>query len=158
MVRSELDSVTGEGHIVLSPNNSASWKFNLVLWAALTFILAVVATGFLLMGLWMIFPFSMLEIVVLYAGLHFVAYNNCKTEVITFRGDRIIIEKGRSSSERIWEYQRTWAKIFVKPPQFRGYPVRIFIRSHGKELELGSFLNEQDKKELISQLKMLVYA
>jgi uncharacterized membrane protein len=158
MVTTELNPDTGEGHIVLKPNNSATWRFNMAVWSSLAFIAACISTIFLFMGLWMIFPFSGLEVMALYAGLHYVAYRNCKTEVITFRGDKVIVEQGRNSSERIWEYQRSWAKIFVRKPTIRGYPVRIFIRSHGKELELGAFLNKQDKERLISNLKKLVYA
>jgi len=158
MVTTELNPDTGDGHIVLTPNNSASWRFNLAVWASLTFIAALISTVFLFMGLWMIFPFSGLEVLALYAGLHYVAHRNSKTEVITFCGDKVIVEKGRYSSEYIWEYQRSWAKIFVKKPAFRGYPKRIFIRSHGRELELGSFLNKQDKEKLISNLKRIVYA
>jgi len=58
----------------------------------------------------------------------------------------VIIEKGHTHSEHSWEYQRSWAKIFIKTPEHRGHPKRIFIRSHGKELELGAFLNKQDKE------------
>jgi uncharacterized membrane protein len=158
MVTTELDPDTGEGQIVLTPNNSATWKFNMAVWGSLAFIAAMISAGFVLMGLWPVFPFSGLEVLALYAGLHYVAYRNCKTEVITFRGDKVIVEKGRNCSERIWEYQRSWAKIFVRTPTIRGYPKRIFIRSHGKELELGAFLNKQDKEKLISKLKKLVYA
>ena len=106
MVTTELNPDTGDGHIVLTPNNSASWRFNLAVWASLTFIAALISTVFLFMGLWMIFPFSGLEVLALYAGLHYVAHRNSKTEVITFCGDKVIVEKGRYSSERIWEYQR----------------------------------------------------
>ncbi|HHJ34522.1 MAG TPA: DUF2244 domain-containing protein, partial [Gammaproteobacteria bacterium] len=53
---------------------------------------------------------------------------------------------------------RMWAKIFVKKPDKRGYPKQIYIRSHGKELELGSFLNKKDKDILIKDLKNIVYA
>ena len=158
MVTTELDPDTGEGHIVLTPNNSATWRFNMAVWASLAFIAACISTIFLFMGLWLVFPFSGLEVLALYAGLHYVASRNGKTEAITFRDDKVIIEKGRNCSERIWEYQRSWAKIFVKSPAFRGYPKRIFIRSHGNELELGEFLNKQDKERLIRKLKKLVYA
>ena len=93
----------------------------------------------------------------LYIGLHICVRRNATTEVITFHNNTVTIEKGRTHSEHSWEYQRSWAKIFVKPPEHRGYPKRIFIRSHGKELELGAFLNKQDKESFISNLKNIVY-
>ena len=83
---------------------------------------------------------------------------NTKTEIITFDNDKVLIERGCYHAEKSWEYHRMWAKIFVKKPATRGYPKQVFIRSHGKELELGSFLNKEDKEILIKDLKNVVYA
>ncbi len=83
--------------------------------------------------------------------------SNITTEVITFDECNVLIERGRYHSEKSWQYHRMWAKIFVKKPTLRGHPKKIFIRSHGKELELGSFLNKKDKEVLIKDLKNIVY-
>ncbi|MFT6316904.1 MAG: putative membrane protein, partial [Candidatus Azotimanducaceae bacterium] len=37
-------------------------------------------------------------------------------------------------------------------------PDIVSIRSHGKEMEIGSFLNKPDKSQLIAHLRRVVYA
>jgi uncharacterized membrane protein len=157
MVQADIDENTGNGTIVLKPNNSASWRFNVMVMTSLAFIAITISVYFLLQGLWLILPFSGLELSSLYLGLYICVRKNATTEVITFRDNIVTIERGRICSEYAWEYQRSWSKIFVKSPEHRGYPKRIFIRSHGKELELGAFLNKQDKENFISRLKNIVY-
>ena len=157
MVQADINENTGNGTIVLKPNNSATWRFNIIVISSLAFIALLMSIMFLLQGLWLILPFSGLELLLLYLGLSICVHANTTTEVITFHDNTVIIEKGRTYSENSWEYQRSWAKIFIKQPEYRGHPKRIFIRSHGKELELGAFLNKQDKENLISKLKNIVY-
>lgn len=158
MVNSEIDSETGNGTIVLKPNCSSTWRFNMMIAGSLGVIMFLISMFFLLQGLWMVLPFSGLELGALIWGLYYVLNKSILTEVITFDGDRVVIERGRYRAEDKWEYQRAWSKIFVKPPEHRGHPKRIFISSSGKELELGAFLNSDDREILIKDLKHLVYA
>ncbi|MBT8134147.1 MAG: DUF2244 domain-containing protein, partial [Gammaproteobacteria bacterium] len=93
-----------------------------------------------------------------YICLYLRVSANFKTEVITFDDSTVVVERGNDYAENTWKYHRLWTKIFVKTPLIRGHPKQIFIRSHGKELELGSFLNKRDKEILIKDLKSVVYA
>ena len=157
MVQTQKNPDTGNTKLILTPNKSTSWRFNMMVWLSLFFISLVISTAFLLKGLWLILPFSGLELLTVYLGLYFVTRQTTRTEVITFSEDRVMIQKGHKRCEHTWEYQRHWSKILVKQPAYRGYPKQIFIQSHGKELELGNFLNKTDKEELINNLKQLVY-
>lgn len=157
MVQADINENTGNGTIVLKPNNSATWQFNIMVISSLSLVTLLIAGMFLIQGLWLILPFSGLEILLLYLGLTLCVRANTVTEVITFHDNSVIIEKGRTHAEGSWEYQRSWSKIFIKAPEHRGHPKRIFIRSHGNELELGAFLNKQDKESFISRLKNVVY-
>lgn len=157
MVQADINKNTGNGTLVLKPNNSATWQFNVIVISSLALFTFLIAGIFLIQGLWLILPFSGLEIILLYLGLSICVHANTTTEVIIFHDNTVVIEKGHTHPEHSWEYQRSWAKIFVKSPEHRGHPKRIFIRSHGKELELGAFLNKQDKENFISKLKNIVY-
>ncbi len=157
MVLTDFNQNTCATTIVLKPNNSASWRFNMVVVSTLAFIAFCISTYFALQGLWLVFPFSGLEISLLVYCLYVRLKANIATEVITFNDDTVLVERGYNYAEKSWKYPRLWAKIFVKAPPFRGYPKRVFIRSHGKELELGSFLNKKDKERLIRDLKNAVY-
>jgi uncharacterized membrane protein len=157
MVQTNFDLTSRNGSIILTPNNSATWNFNMWIWSSLALLSGGIAAGFLWQGLWLILPFSGLEILALYTGLYLCVRANFTIEVITFKDDLVTIERGHKAVEKTWEYQRSWAKIFVHIPEIRGYPKKIFIRSHGKQLELGAFLNKKDKEVLIRNLKHIVY-
>lgn len=158
MVTADINSSTGEGIIILRPNNSASWRFNLVIIGSLAAIAVVISLWFLVHGLWLILPFSGLELLCVYAALFACVSNNTTTEVIIFDKNRVTVERGKRFAEDKREYNRAWSKIFIRQPAFRGHMKQIFIRSYGKEQELGAFLNRSDREALIKSLKHVVYS
>jgi len=158
MVSTNIDEDAGLATIVLRPNNSASWRFNMIIVSSLALIAFCISTFFALQGLWLIFPFAGLEIVFLFFCLYLRLRANIKVEVITFDETSVTVEQGRYHVEQSWKYHRIWSKVFVKKPESYGRPKQIYIRSHGKELELGSFLNKHDKDILIKDLKTVIYA
>jgi uncharacterized membrane protein len=143
---------------VLKPNNSASWQFNMVLFGCVTLILFCISGYYASLGLWLVFPFAGLEVIVLFTCLYLRVRANNSKEVITFDDTTVIVERGYKYAEKSWKYHRLLTKVFVKQPTIRGYPKQIFIRSHGKQLELGSFLNKKDKDILIKNLTNIMYA
>ncbi len=158
MVIVEIDDESHTGQIILQPNYSWSWQFNLYLLYTLMGISLTIGIGFLLMGAWVILPYSILEMLFLLACMYYCVLQCSKLEVITVSQHEVRIEKGfRRPSER-WDYKRLWAKFLVQPPKHPWDPAIVSIRSHGNELELGSFLNRRDKQELIAQLKRVVPA
>lgn len=158
MVKTSTDVNTGRSTIVLRPNNSASWQFNLIIVSSLAFIAFCISTFYALQGLWLIFPLAALEISFLLFCLYLRQRANNKTEIITFDETTVIVERGYHYAEQSWKYHRIWTKIFIERPSPRSHQKQVFIRSHGKQLELGSFLNKQDKDILIKDLKTVVYA
>ena len=158
MVETRINEDTGLTTIILKPNNSSSWQFNMQILASLSAIIFLLSGYFALQGLWLVLPFAFLVIATVYVCLYLRVRANIKTEIITFNDSTVVVERGRYHAEDTWKYHRLWTKIFVKKPQLRGHPKQIFIRSHGKELELGSFLNKKDKEILIKDLKSVVYA
>ena len=153
MVETIINSDTGLTTIVLKPNNSASWRLNMVLFGALSFVILLIALVYASLGLWLILPFAGLEIIALFVCIYLRLRANHSIEVITLDQTTVKVERGFNRAEKSWKYYRLWTKIFVRKPDYRGHPKRIFLRSHGKELEVGSFLNKQDKEILIKDLQ-----
>lgn len=158
MVETSINNDTGSTTIVLKPNNSASWRLNMAIFGPLAVVIILISLLYASRGLWLILPFAGLEIIFLFCCVYIRVRANHSTEVITFDETTVIVERGYDRAEESWKYNRLWTKIFVKQPAYRGYPKRIFIRSHGKEQELGSFLNKQDKEVLIKDLQSVAYA
>jgi uncharacterized membrane protein len=123
----------------------------------LAFILFIVSSYFAMLGLWLVFPFAGMEVVLLITCIYLRLRANLTIEVLTIDEDTVLIERGRHHPEKSWKYQRFFTKVFVKNPVVKGHPKKIFIRSHGKDLEVGSFLNNSDKEILIKDLQTTVY-
>lgn len=158
MIETSTNKDSGSTTIVLRPNNSASWQSNMHIVASLALIAFIISSYFAIKGLWLVFPFAGLEIGLLTWCLYLRLNANIDTEVITFDDTSVTVERGRYHAEKSWKYYRAWAKIFVRKPASYGRPKQVFIRSHGKELELGAFLNKKDKDLLIKDLKGVVYS
>ena len=60
MVELDIDDTTQTGQIVLRPNASGTWRFNLYLLYTLMIVSGTVSVGFLIAGAWMILPFSVI--------------------------------------------------------------------------------------------------
>jgi uncharacterized membrane protein len=106
----------------------------------------------------MIFLFAGLEIILLIACQYIRLRANQSSETITVNRDDILVKRTCYQKVESWKYHRAWAKLQVRQPSlrqpsYRGHPKLVLLRSHGKEIEPGSFLSKQDKKILIRNLK-----
>ena len=156
MVLTNIDDKTRTGVIVLRPNHSWSWRANVWFLAALMCVSLMIATGFLMMGAWVVLPFTVLEMTVLGLCLHYCAKQCARQEVITVSNYEVKIERGIRKPAQQETFQRLWAKFFVRRPRHPWDPITLSIASHGMESEIGTFLNRQDKSRLIEQLRRLI--
>lgn len=156
MVSANIDDDSQTGQIILQPNHSWPWRYNLYLLYTLMGISVTLSLAFLVIGAWVVLPYSLLELIVLAACMHYCVWQCRKREVITVTENDVCIEKGVNHPSEKWKYQRHWAKFLIQKPRHSWEPAIVSIRSHGRETELGNFLNKPDKTELIRQLKRLV--
>ena len=68
----------------------------------------------------------------------------------------LTIERGYGKPDKRHEFHRIFAQIFVRKPLHRWYGSKVAIRSKGKEVEVGSFLSEDERKSLIKDLRSMV--
>lgn len=153
MVELDIDDTTQTGQIVLRPNASGTWQFNLYLLYTLMTVSGTVSLGFLFAGAWMILPFSIIEMAALAGCMLYCSRQCTRQEVITVSEDLVSIVQGLRRPNEAITYQRLWAKYLVSPPPHPWGVSRIAIRSHNQELELGQFLNQADKQQLVKALK-----
>ncbi len=145
-----------EGTILLQPNNSMSWRVNLLLFGAMTVLSLTIATGFFLVGAGVILPFSLLELFALFVGTYYCLWQRQRKELITFAEHQVTVQKGFYRPLTTYRYHRLWCQLIIRRPTHPWKTPLVFLRSHGKELELGSFLNQQDKTILIARLEILL--
>lgn len=156
MIESNVDIARGRGHIVLSPNQSAQWRVTKIfLWLTSCYML-LIASLFALAGLWMVFPFAGIEVIALVVLMSWVACQcRCK-QVIYLCDNRIRIEKGYRSPRVVWDSEIFWTRLIIDKAPYRGHPNKLILRSKQQQLEIGEFLNEHDKKKLITELRNVI--
>lgn len=149
---SRVDS-GGGFRIVLSPNCSISWR-ELVMFYLFTCVVAIaIGLFFTLQGMWMVLPFSGLEMMALGIGLYLTSRKVYRKEVITLDAERTRVEKGVQRAVESWEFKTPWVRIIDQPRDTRNPGRRVAIGMHGAAVEVGSFLANPEKDELAFRLK-----
>jgi uncharacterized membrane protein len=130
-----------------------SWRLLLTLYGLMVAVSLGIGTAYFLIGLTLVLPFSGLEMLALGAALYITALRGGERQVITISDREVIIEIGRKQPEQRYQFQRAWARVILERVPASWYPSRLLIRSHGRELEIGRFLNEQERLGLANCLR-----
>jgi uncharacterized membrane protein len=146
---------TKKGFVVM-PNKAMPWHQLVWIYSVIASFTIGVALGFFFQGLTLVLPFAGLEVVALGAALYISAWRGGVKEVISVTGDKIRIEIGHDSPEQRHELKRAWAQVVLQRPWNSWYPSRLFIRSHGRQVEIGRFLNESERQGLAKELQKLI--
>ena len=131
---------------VIKPNQAISWRSLMLVYALISTVTIVIGIFFYSMGLSLVLPFSGLEIGALWAALYTCACRGAIQEVISIDRNNITFETGRLRPERKVVFKRHWAKVILERSWNSWYPSRLLIRSHGRQIEVGRFLNEQERQ------------
>jgi len=156
MITSEFDVDTRAGRIILRPNHSWTWRANAAFVATLMIISLAIAISFTLQGMWVILPFTVLELSVLTACLYYCVRRTHLQEVLTFSPEHLIIERGiRAPSTRL-EFERFFARFFVRAPRHPWYRKRVALRCRETEVEIGGFLRNEEVDTLVTLLRRMI--
>ncbi|TDX99613.1 DUF2244 domain-containing protein [Thiohalophilus thiocyanatoxydans] len=152
MVQVEHDTHWSSGCIIARPHAPSSWQVNLWFVGVAAVLCLSFAIGFALAGAWLILPFAGLEITALFCLLYYVSLKTRVQEVIRFKDNEVWVQRGRRWPTLEWYCQRFWCRLHVYSPSHPWYSSRIELRCQGRELELGQFLSDRDKRALIRNL------
>jgi uncharacterized membrane protein len=140
---------TAEYSYTARRNNSLSASGRLLVFA---FILAVsvgIATAFsLILGAWPILPYAGLEMLVLYCAFRYIDRHSSDYEQVTIRGSTIAIEVHEGRRVQRLELDRYWARVVCDSAGNR-----LTLRSHGREIEVGRHLCDDQRLEMARNLR-----
>ena len=112
------------------------------------------ATIFFLLGATLILPFAGLEILILVTAFY-MNFNWSKQRQKIFLSDELVlIQKGIKKIEYSWQEFRTFTSVQVNKSSDE--ITKLSFRSKGKDIEIGEFLNQEDKKLLQKEMNILV--
>ncbi|MGC1955170.1 MAG: DUF2244 domain-containing protein [Gammaproteobacteria bacterium] len=157
MVAVTLDN-NQDRRFVIRPNRSISWEGTKRLFLVMMLLSMVIAFSFGAVGFWPVIPFAGLELLALGLAFYLCARRCHWSEVVSIRPHCVEVEKGRHGPEERWLFPRAWAKVELLVPFYQQHPSKLVIRSHGREVELGAFLNERERRALASDLRRAIGA
>lgn len=127
-----------------------------LVFAALAGVSLVIAAVFAAFGAWLILPFAGVEAFALYLAYDWLLRHAGDSESLEIRGDVVALAVSEASNTRRHEFNRVWAKLVEspQPPWSRyGGDVRLLLRSHGREVEVGRYLDGGARALLARELK-----
>jgi uncharacterized membrane protein len=110
----------------------------------------------MLLGLWMIMPFAILEMSLLGGCILYILRRNERMEAIDVDEHQLTLIQKEYGKERRQQFQRYWVQIIREKGSHAWYPSRLLLRSHGKSVEIASFLDEEERQQLEQNLRMVI--
>lgn len=132
-----------------------SWQTLVSLYLLMVFVSLVIGLAYFHIGLTLVLPFCGLEMLALGAALYVTSWRGSIREVITVDEKSVAIERGREKPVQRHEFQRPWTRVVLERSG-GWYPSRLLIRSHGRQVEIGRFLNEEERRGLAEALGKII--
>ena len=142
--------------IVLQPNRSLSRRHACRFFTALVLTDLALAAASLYSGAWPVLPFLLLQLIGIAALLWCLRRRAHDHEVITLNDRYLRVERRQGRHSTAHEFQRYWVCVALRPVRHGWHPSRLFIRSHGREVEIGAELLEEQRMALAKNLKQTV--
>ena len=133
----------------LAPNKSSSINENLVFFGFLSLICLTFGIGFFFIGATMILPFAGLEVLALILILRINRKWLNQKQVLHL--DKLYVKLEKDDKKMIFD--RFLSKFLVEENNSKKV---LYLKSNNEKIEIGSFLNEEEKEELINLLKKKV--
>lgn len=139
-------SITAKPNCSLTPRQRV-WAF-----IAIAAFPLVVSTGFMVAGAWMVLPFAGFELLVLGLAFYVVHCHSGDYENITITGGNLAVEWREYKKTSRMVFQCYWARVILRDVP-GGSEQRLWLRSHGEEVEFGRYMNNDARLVLAGQLK-----
>ena len=138
--------------IQLSPNCSLTPRGAALFFGSICTVTFSIATLMLAKGLWPIFPFAGLEMLVLGWALRVSLRRRYHSQTITVTDEQVAVETCEREQHECIVFPRHWAQVKLRRADTHLHPSRLTIESHGRSCEVGGFLTEEERRALAGRL------
>ncbi|MGB7814919.1 MAG: DUF2244 domain-containing protein [Methylotenera sp.] len=140
--------------IIARPNNSLPLDGGIKLLAAMFIVTLLIALGFAQIGAWMVLPFAGMELMAFAGAFYYVYLHASDYESISIEEDKVIVEKKCYKKSSVTVFQRYWTQVNVRGV-VNGQSINsksgLFIGSHGKEIEFGEHLIDDEQRVALAR-------
>ena len=148
----ELEAAKFE--ILLKPNSSLTGSMRIFFLGSIFFICSIIGVGFFLAGGVMILPFAGLEIILVYLAFRLSFNWSSQKQIIILSKDHVEVRVDGLKEFFTWREFRSFATFNVTKNNNENHD--LSFRSKGKEVIVGSFLNEDDKSILRDEISKII--
>tara|TARA_B100000900_G_scaffold338575_1_gene300801 strand:- start:1185 stop:1676 length:492 start_codon:yes stop_codon:yes gene_type:complete len=148
----ELEAAKFE--ILLKPNSSLTGSMRIFFLGSIFFICSIIGVGFFLAGGVMILPFAGLEIILVYLAFRLSFNWSSQKQIIILSKDHVEVRVDGLKEFFTWKEFRSFATFNVTKNNNKNHD--LSFRSKGKEVIVGSFLNEDDKSILRDEISKII--
>mgnify|MGYP001500882587 FL=1 len=148
----ELEAAKFE--ILLKPNSSLTGSMRVFFLGSIFFICSIIGVGFFLAGGVMILPFAGLEIILVYLAFRLSFNWSSQKQIIILSKDHVEVRVDGLKEFFTWKEFRSFATFNVIKNSNENHV--LSFRSKGKEVMVGSFLNEDDKSILRDEIAKII--
>ena len=139
--------------VTARPNCSLTGRGRLVFFSVVALVSFGIASVFAFVGAWMVLPFAGLEIAAFGLAMYLMHRSANDYERIAVSGDHLQVERCQRNRTVRSEFQCYWAQVILKSAAY-GKDCRLFVRSHGKQIEVGQYRSTEQRIELARELKI----
>tara|TARA_B100000902_G_scaffold306013_1_gene294564 strand:- start:163 stop:525 length:363 start_codon:yes stop_codon:yes gene_type:complete len=115
----------------------------------------MIALVFALLGAWPVLPFAGLECVGLYGAWRWLCLHENDYESIGLADNLLIIERRYGNSSELREINIEWLQVILEDSR-PGCRMKLLLRSHGEDLEIGKLLGDNAKTALAGKIRRLM--
>jgi uncharacterized membrane protein len=138
--------------IHLTPNCSLTPRSAALFFGSICLVTFSISLGMALRGLWPIFPFAGLEMLLLGWALRISLRRRHYSQIITVTDSQVAIETFANERHDRIVFTRHWAQVKLRRADTHLHPSRLTIESHGRSYEVGGFLTEEERRALAGRL------
>jgi uncharacterized membrane protein len=138
--------------VVSRRNDSLGSRWRWRLFGSLCAVSLGLALGFAAFGAWMVLPYSVLEMTVLYLAFRWFERHASDWERVSVCGDRIVVERECAGVCTRRELNRFWARVEMEAGEF-GRPPRLTLRFAGQGVPFGADLPAEERVAVARELR-----
>jgi uncharacterized membrane protein len=142
----------GRGFTLFSRRSSSlSPAGRILAFGSLAVVTVVISLGFAMHGAWPVVPFAGLECLGLYIAYRWLKRHQDDYQCVSIDGERVVVETREGSEVRRSAFSRAWAQVVIEDAA--DGQSGVFIRSHGRAVEIGKWLTGEARMETARRLK-----
>ena len=131
---------------VLYPNHSLGDTGFALLMGAIVLVSGLIGAGFAMVGAWPVTGFLGLDVVLLYLAFRWNFRQSRRVDMIRLDDNGLTVRQSSpGDEEQTWRFETAWVQVVQEDRQLR-------LRSHGKDLVIGTFLTVDERQTLAQAL------